>query len=1125
MKSKHLLGVSALTAVALTTVIAFGQPPKAVLNASQLGVEDLDLDLDLGLDEIETTTAAESAQPVAEAAADADLDLAAILDDAEDTATEAAETVEETADALLEDLDVADAAEEAVEPVEAAVEEVAETLPEAEPVVEEAVAEVAEPVVEEAAEALPEAEPVVEEAVAEVVEPVVEEAAEAVEEVAEALPEAEPVAEAVAEVAEPAVEEVADALPEAEPVVEEVAEVVEAAPAPAVAPAALEVDEDLGETIDDILDASLFGEAPAETPAAVAAEAAEAPAAEPVAEVAVEPVAEVVAEPVAEVAEAALEDAPPAAESVAVAAPAEPEVIDPSAQEDSEMAKIESVRRQLLIKHGRDCLQQGKDNLAVGNWQRAIDKFNDVIRFLPEMDSTRDDILAAETGLGEAYYRIACDLRDKQSWEEAEKNCREARSYQHPKADDLLKEIRDLQTNPPPPPPKVVLPRKDQPEYKAQVKDIEERLKLARQYYATGEYDQCEMYTELILRDYPWCPEAIRMLKKLDRAIKRYNYEEREMTRDRMISDVIKTWVPQNYGNDYTETDALISSEGEGTRGTGSPELTAEMRIRDKMRRIVIPEIDFRQANITDVVVFLGDSSREYDDEDVAPEDRGVNFVLDLGDGGASSAPAAAVTDDPWNAPVEPVADANPSGVPALTIKSRYVSLQSTLDMIMDMSGLKYRIQGNVVMIMPKNKAEGELIHRMYNVLPSIGERINTIGGSDNQGSGDSGDPFAMSAGTTETTTDWKGFFQKLGVNWPDESSVTYMPSIGKLVVKNTATNLATLEQVLGALNVTPFQVEVEVRFVEVQQTDLTSLGLEWILNDDWEMLEHDGDSHLSPAARRRISMRSGSINSGFNYLSNNANIDINSGNPIADNIATFSSILTNPELSMVIHALANKSNADLLSAPKVVAMNGSQATVKTVVEYIYPTEYDVEMLESEDEDGNSSYSGAVVEPQNFFTREVGVILQVTPRVSADGTRIGLDLTPSVVSEPTWKNYGSTYPVWNTNPITGISEAEYVQLMMEQPFFPVRSLATSVEIYNGSTVVMGGMIREERYTEEDKIPFLGDIPILGNLFRYKSEQSTKRNLLIFVTARLVDPAGRKVKNDSSSLVSAVDDEI
>ena len=63
---------------------------------------------------------------------------------------------------------------------------------------------------------------------------------------------------------------------------------------------------------------------------------------------------------------------------------------------------------------------------------------------------------------------------------------------------------------------------------------------------------------------------------------------------------------------------------------------------------------------------------------------------------------------------------------------------------------------------------------------------------------------------------------------------------------------------------------------------------------------------------------------------------------------------------------------------------------------------------------------------------------------------------------------------------------------------------------------MGGMIREERFTEEDKIPILGDIPIIGHLFRYKYDQSDKRNLLIFVTARLVDPAGRDVKSSSGA---------
>jgi general secretion pathway protein D len=87
---------------------------------------------------------------------------------------------------------------------------------------------------------------------------------------------------------------------------------------------------------------------------------------------------------------------------------------------------------------------------------------------------------------------------------------------------------------------------------------------------------------------------------------------------------------------------------------------------------------------------------------------------------------------------------------------------------------------------------------------------------------------------------------------------------------------------------------------------------------------------------------------------------------------------------------------------------------------------------------------------------------------------------------------------------------------MEQPIFKVRSISTSISIYNGATVVMGGMITEVRKANNDKVPFLGDIPYLGRLFQNKAERSEKRNLLIFVTARLVDPAGRAVKTTSES---------
>jgi type II secretory pathway component GspD/PulD (secretin) len=86
----------------------------------------------------------------------------------------------------------------------------------------------------------------------------------------------------------------------------------------------------------------------------------------------------------------------------------------------------------------------------------------------------------------------------------------------------------------------------------------------------------------------------------------------------------------------------------------------------------------------------------------------------------------------------------------------------------------------------------------------------------------------------------------------------------------------------------------------------------------------------------------------------------------------------------------------------------------------------------------------------------------------------------------------------------------YYDAPMEQPFFKTRSIETDITIANGATVVMGGLITEERKSMEDKIPFLGDIPWVGRFFRSRSEWSNKRNLLIFVTARLVDPMGRQI---------------
>ena len=100
------------------------------------------------------------------------------------------------------------------------------------------------------------------------------------------------------------------------------------------------------------------------------------------------------------------------------------------------------------------------------------------------------------------------------------------------------------------------------------------------------------------------------------------------------------------------------------------------------------------------------------------------------------------------------------------------------------------------------------------------------------------------------------------------------------------------------------------------------------------------------------------------------------------------------------------------------------------------------------------------------------------------------------------------------------STRTYYEAPMEQPFFHVRSVDSKVSIAPGATVVMGGLITEQRRAMDDKIPFLGDLPYIGRLFRSHAEQTIKRNLLIFVTGRLITPSGRELHTNEEPLAEA-----
>ena len=87
------------------------------------------------------------------------------------------------------------------------------------------------------------------------------------------------------------------------------------------------------------------------------------------------------------------------------------------------------------------------------------------------------------------------------------------------------------------------------------------------------------------------------------------------------------------------------------------------------------------------------------------------------------------------------------------------------------------------------------------------------------------------------------------------------------------------------------------------------------------------------------------------------------------------------------------------------------------------------------------------------------------------------------------------------------------------PVFASRKVNTSVTLWDGQTIVMGGLIREQTQKVNDRIPLLGNIPLLGRLFRNEGEFSNKQNLMIFLSARIVDPAGNPIRRGGTAIGS------
>lgn len=667
-------------------------------------------------------------------------------------------------------------------------------------------------------------------------------------------------------------------------------------------------------------------------------------------------------------------------------------------------------------------------------------------------------------------------------------------------------QIEKAELNPVAPPLSVSTPK-----FHPEQMEIARMQALGRSQYAAGALDEAQVTFRELETISPESAEAKYFLKRISEDKARLGTLNREKSRSQMLEEVSKAW--QRPG----------VFEQRSVDNSGNERLGANEALKQKIEKLIIPSVNFVNNDLSAVVNTLSALSEEFDTSN--DETKGVNLVLGSGLQGAM--------------------------VPPVNLSLRNMSLKRILDIVSDQVGYTYVVQEDVVRLSPTGQ-DSNLTTEEFSVPRSALTRMTGMTGSGPTpgAAGNAEDPFAPAAPAATPAAPVGGesdairrFLQAAGVPFDSVQGSSLVYDGSRIFVTHTQRNLERVRNLLARYKDDIRQVEIEAKFIDVSEGTLDELGLSWtanargnplidtatglpLLNQDGSPVMGNYRTQLSSQNRQLANAFSGSSTSnGGSIVTGGTTIPINNSPPTipgavalgsgANPVAVLSGVMGEFDVSATLRALSQRNGSDLLSAPKITVLSGDTATITVAQELRYPQSYgeiqsEVGATSGGGATGGSGSAGVTITagtPQDFTSRNVGVELSVTPTVDDDNYSITLALNPRVTEFEGYVEYGgSSVAVTQGSTVT-------VPSGFFQPIFATREIQTRVTVWDGATLVMGGLTREEVRRVEDKLPILGDIPFIGRAFKSKGEASHKRSLLIFVTANLVSPGGSFKKQE------------
>lgn len=813
------------------------------------------------------------------------------------------------------------------------------------------------------------------------------------------------------------------------------------------------------------------------------------------------------------------------------AAIAMPIVVSSSASaQESSLVQAEIARRQLQIVEADKAILDGRKAYTEKNYEEAVNQYRKAVTMLPEGP------IAAERRREYIGHLLDGSIALSQQYR---------RTGRYTEARELLDNV--LEKDPGNVVAKKHLEYLDDPIRTSptltytHVKNVEKVRKLlyrAQSYYDQAQFDHATLEYKEILRIDPYNKAARRGMERVNAAKSDYYRAAYDQTRASMLMQVDQAW--------EVAVPPQIQGANNFTANNQGSSVNPAIYLRQKLQSIMLPLVEFDEdATVRDAINFLRQRSRELDVQELDPNRKGLNFVLrnpTVVDAASAIGEGEEISDE--GGKIE--------NIKLGGLRIRNIPLEEALRQICEMTGLRYKVENySVVILKATDVDDNEMSARTFRVPPDL---RNLISDGPDAGGGGGGDPFGDDEASSGPQKSIKELLELQGIKFPEGSTAGFSKARSTLTVRNTANALDQVEELVNELSLRkPRQIKMLTKFVEITQENTDELGFDWIISPFGITSNNNflsggtvgngsartGADFVSPINGTTVSgvpagsattvnniVTAGNRTGDFAISRDSIDSFLNNPNRTAQNSAAAPGILsltglfTDGQVQLIMRGLAQKRGADVMTAPSIVSRSGERATIEIIREFIYPTEYEPPELPNsvgtssgingDGQSGGSIFPVTPATPTAFETRNTGVTLEVEPILGEDGYTIDLAFKPEIVEFEGFINYGSPIQSPATDALGNSITLTITENRIEMPVFSTRRVNTSLTIYDGHTVAVGGLMRENVQNVEDKVPILGDLPLIGRLFQTKAENHIKSNLIIFVTARIIDATGQPV---------------